>query len=260
MTTKPTGLSLSYDRKVSPLSANQSKTWKPKIGNSFGLPAGTAGSCPGATPACETICYAARTEKMYKGAGALVRRNYEALLACDGDVGKMTDLLDTLVATFMVEHRKVEKKQAKVIPPVFRIHWDGDFFSVPYAEAWARVINGHPEIQFWVYTRSFIPECNVIPTLHGIKNLTLYISVDEYNEKYAKDILTQYPGVQPAILDKTYAEGQERVQKLIDRKSPVCPENAKRVPLVNAEGEGACVTCGLCIYGRAPVLFATTKK
>lgn len=197
---------------------------------------------------------------MYKGAGALVRRNYDALKSCGDDVSAMAGLLEDLIERFLLEHRKVEKHTAQTIAPVFRIHWDGDFYSVPYAEAWAKVIKGHPEIQFWVYTRSFIPECNVIPVLSGIDNLALYISVDEFNEKYAEAILSSYMDVRPAILTKTYAEGQEKVQQLIGRKAPKCPENAKKVPLVNDKGEGACVTCGLCVYDRGPVLFATSKK
>lgn len=245
---------------MSPLSALQGKGYKPKIGNSFGLPAGTAGSCPGATEACESICYAARTEKMYKGAGALVRRNYEALLECNGNVPAMAELLTDLIDRFLIEHTKVEGRHGKRIAPVFRIHWDGDFFSTAYAEAWANVIKAHPEIQFWVYTRSFVPECNVISTLAGIKNLALYVSVDEFNEKWAGPILRDYPDVQVALLSKTYELAQERVVKLIDRQAPKCPENARKVPLVNDDGEGACVTCGLCVYGRGPVLFSVSKK
>ncbi len=253
-------LSLSYDRKVSPSSALHKKGYVPRIGNAFGLPAGTAGSCPGATLACEGVCYAARTENTYKAAGALVRRNFEALQACNGHVPATADLLDTLVADFLAEHRKVEARTGHTMAPVFRIHWDGDFFSVAYAEAWRRIILANPDVQFWAYTRSFLPNVNVIPTLHGLGNLALYISVDKFNEEWAKVILSLYPQVQAAVLDTTFEEGQERVQFLTGRKAPKCPENARKVPLVNDEGEGACVTCGLCVFGRAPVLFSTTKK
>lgn len=254
-------LSLSRDRKVSPMSKlEKSGRYVPMVANAFGLPAGQLGSCPGATMACEGVCYAARTENTYKSAGALVRRNFDALKACGDNVWAMADLLDELVANFVAEHRKVEAKSGQAMPTVFRIHWDGDFYSVAYADAWARVIRAYPDVQFWAYTRSFVPACNVVPSLYGLENLALYISVDKYNEAWAEVILSLYPKVRPAILASTFEEGQERAVYLTGRKAPKCPENAKKVPLVDDSGEGACVSCGLCVFGRAPVLFSTSHK
>ncbi len=38
-----------------------------------------------------------------------------------------------------------------------------------------------------------------------------------------------------------------------------CPENAKRIPLISTNGS-ACVSCGLCVFGKADVRFSATKK
>ena len=59
-----TTLKRSTDRKVA-----NSLTAKgnARIANSFGLPAGKAYSCPNATSVCESVCYAGKLEKIYKG-------------------------------------------------------------------------------------------------------------------------------------------------------------------------------------------------
>ncbi len=55
----------SKDRKVAN-QVNKSGT-QAAMANTFGLPSGKAFSCPGATSVCETICYAGRLEKVFKG-------------------------------------------------------------------------------------------------------------------------------------------------------------------------------------------------
>jgi len=150
-------LKLSSDRKVSPVSkwSNGNKRWEPMVPNAFGLLAGDdGGSCPGATDACKSVCYAARTERVFSSARRLVAHNLELLRAADG-VDGMADLLEQAVGAFKLAHRKAEAKSGSSVPMVFRIHWDGDFFSTDYAEAWAQVIRSNSDVQFWAYTRSF---------------------------------------------------------------------------------------------------------
>ncbi len=55
-------LKRSNDRKVANAVSPNGKT--PKIANTFGLPAGKAYSCPGATSICESVCYAGKLEKV----------------------------------------------------------------------------------------------------------------------------------------------------------------------------------------------------
>lgn len=258
----PVVLKLSNDRKVSPLSkfAKAAQRWEPEVPNAFGLPAGPQGSCPGATDVCASVCYAARTERVFTSASRLVNHNLAALQACGDDIDAMAALLGDAVATFKAKAAKVSKLRGVDVPLVFRIHWDGDFFSTAYAQAWRKVILANADVQFWAYTRSFVPSCNVVPDLHDVPNLALYLSVDSANQAWAGVILGLYPTVKAAVMAETFDQGQEAMVALRGRRAPKCPENAQKVGLVNDSGQGACVTCGLCVEGRRDVLFSTTNK
>jgi hypothetical protein len=58
-----TKLLRSKDRKVANLVTKNGK--QASIANTFGLPAGKAYSCPGATSICESVCYAGKLEKVF---------------------------------------------------------------------------------------------------------------------------------------------------------------------------------------------------
>src|SRR5688572_29988658 len=122
----------SADRKVTNLVSPNGKT--AKIANSFGLPAGRQHSCPGATATCERVCYAGKLEKLYKGVLDVLTGNMQALAGLDQ--AAMAVLLADMIAGFRADCDRAEKRGARV-PRDFRIHWDGDFFSVAYAAAWA---------------------------------------------------------------------------------------------------------------------------
>jgi len=66
-------LKRSMDRKVTNAVSKNGKT--PTIANTFGLPAGKAFSCPGATNTCESVCYAGKLERVYKGVKAVLLHN-----------------------------------------------------------------------------------------------------------------------------------------------------------------------------------------
>lgn len=255
------GLKLSHDRKVSPRGTYQNawrdkKTghtrtprWIPKVGNSFGLPSGV--SCPGKTEFCVS-CYAANLELGWPQVGALTDHNLHLLLDA-GTTDAMTDLLMEMMGRYVDE---AERKGLDDKERLFRIHWDGDFFSVDYAEAWAHVIRAHPDIRFWVYTRSFRPPVDVIPTLVGIPNLALYLSADPENIVDARLQCARYPEVLLALCDVDYSSARAMAP---DRPSLVCPENAEKIPLM-AGGVGACVSCRLCPDGKRDVLFSTSHR
>src|SRR5687768_10120376 len=122
-------LKRSNDRKVSPAVRVTAKSQTVKSANSFGLPSGKAFSCPGATSICESICYAGKLEKIYKGVREVLTHNFDALQGLN--MLQMAALLNDMIDEFRAESDK--KGHAKV----FRIHWDGDFFSMDYARAWA---------------------------------------------------------------------------------------------------------------------------
>ena len=70
-------LKRSHDRKVANLVTKNGK--QAAIANTFGLPAGKAYSCPGATSVCESVCYAGKLEKLFKGVRANLLHNWELL-------------------------------------------------------------------------------------------------------------------------------------------------------------------------------------
>jgi len=76
-------LKRSNDRKVANAVSKNGKT--PTIANTFGLPAGKNFSCPGATSICESVCYAGKLEKVYKGVRAVLLHNWELLRNADMD-------------------------------------------------------------------------------------------------------------------------------------------------------------------------------
>lgn len=251
-------LKLSSDRKVTTKARITPSGRTPLIKNAFGLPAHV--SCPGATDVCRDTCYAFKLEKAYTGVRGVLQHNWDALQELGDDWVEMGKLLHQMVCEYDVQHEKVQAKYDEPIPKSFRIHWDGDFYSEPYARAWAAVVKLHSDTQFWVYTRSFTPDCNVVPWLTGIKNLSLYLSVDEDNKTWAKQIIKSHPSVMVAVLDNTFDEAKATSIELIGKKAPKCPEQTGRYPLVTDNEQGACIECNMCVNGVNNVLFSKTKR
>lgn len=243
-------LKRSNDRKVTNSATPNGK--QSNIANAFGLPAGAQFSCPGMTNTCGKVCYAGRIEKAYKAVMTNLMHNYNLLTSTDFD-GQI-HLLNEMIREFRADCVK------KGAPKAFRIHWDGDFYSREYASAWAYVIQINPDIQFWVYTRSFTPVCNVIDILADIPNLALYLSVDVDNEEWAKVILAEYPSVMIASLSDTMDNAAIVITDIRGDNKPgaKCPELIKAIPLISVKG-GACITCQLCPMGKADIRFASTK-
>ncbi len=236
-------LKRSNDRKVANAVSPNGKT--PTIANTFGLPAGKNYSCPGATSVCESVCYAGKLEKVYKGVRENLLHNWNLLKDADHDT------MEALLADMINDFKKdCEKKDA---PMLFRIHWDGDFFSDEYAFAWKHVILNNPDIQFWVYTRVK----SAAEMLKGIDNLSLYFSTDSENKDTAIDLRSK--GVKLAYLAKNFAVGQEDMKKIIGKPGAKCPENKKAIPLISQKGS-ACVTCSLCVFNKSDIVFSSSKK
>ena len=237
-------LKRSNDRKVANAVSKNGKT--PTIANTFGLPAGKNFSCPGATSICESVCYAGKLEKVYKGVNAVLLHNWELLR--NADMETMSLLIDEMIVDFVAD---CEKKSADKL---FRIHWDGDFFNDTYAYAWKAVIANHPDVQFWVYTR--VKTAALI--LKDIPNLSLYYSTDDENKDTAHELKLN-DGIRLAYLGKTFAVTESTMKELTGKPGAKCPENAKRIPLISTNGS-ACVSCGLCVFGKADIRFSATKK
>ena len=236
-------LKRSMDRKVTNAVSKNGKT--PIIANTFGLPAGKDFSCPGATATCTTICYAGKLERIYKGVRAVLLHNWELLK--DADQETMVNLLSEMIADF---RKDCDKKDA---PKLFRIHWDGDFFSDTYSYAWKTVILNNPDIKFWVYTR--VPTAAII--LNNIDNLSLYFSTDKDNTQHAKNM--NVLGIKLAYLADTFAIGQADLKAMINKVGAKCPENKKAIPLIDKDGS-ACVKCSLCVDNKANIVFSAKKR
>ena len=233
----------SKDRKVANAVSPNGKT--PTIANTFGLPAGKDFSCPGQTPTCAKVCYAGKLEKVYKGVRNVLLSNWEQLKDATRD--EMIILLDEMIVDFK---KDCDKRDADKL---FRIHWDGDFFSDEYTYAWKAVIAKHKDVQFWVYTR--VPTAAII--LNNIDNLSLYFSTDADNTEHAKNMAVL--GIRLAYLADTFAIGQADLKAMIGKVGAKCPENKKAIPLISTKGS-ACVSCGLCVYSKADIVFSASKK
>jgi len=233
------GLKRSQDRKVTNLATPNGK--RSAIANTFGLPSGKNYSCPYATSICERICYAGKLEKMYSSVREVLLHNWNMLK--DADLETMANLLDDMVAAFRLECK------AKDAEMIFRIHWDGDFFSDTYTKAWRAVILLNPDIKFWVYTRN----PHAARTLRDIDNLSLYYSADNENHELAPE------GVKIAYLSDTFSQAKQAMLGLTGKPGASCPEQLKRIPLISEKG-GACAVCRLCVDGKSDIRFSISKR
>jgi hypothetical protein len=185
-------------------------------------------------------------EKVFPTVKKNLLHNWALLKDADGET--MVRLLNEMIIDFKADCVKREA------PMLFRIHWDGDFFNDTYAYAWKIVIDKHPDIQFWVYTR--VKSAALI--LKDVTNLSLYFSADSENVKTAVDLKIN-SGVRMAYLAKNFAIGQADVKEMIGKPAAKCPENNKQIPLISTKGS-ACVSCSLCVYSKSDIIFSATKK
>ena len=237
-------LKASTDRKTANLSSPNGKT--AKIANAFGLPAGSDYSCPGMTSVCQGVCYANKLERLFKGMRDVMLHNWDIVISVRGRT--LVRLLDEMITEFEAQCDKWNAEK------LFRIHHDGDFFSLRYANAWKNVMLSHPNVQFWAYTRSF----HLVSALADIDNFTLYLSVDSENVNGAVNTYRANPWVKLAAMGKTFNDAKDLLAAM-GAKGARCPELNGAIPLITVNG-GACKTCGLCIAGRNNVTFSTSKK
>ncbi len=237
-------LKRSNDRKVTNAVSPNGKT--PTIANTFGLPSGKAYSCPGETSVCAKVCYAGKLERVYKGVRETLLHNWNLLKDADHDT--MENLLQDMINDFKAD---CDKRNA---PKLFRIHWDGDFFSKEYAFAWKHVILNNPDVQFWVYTRVAI----AAEMLKNMDNLSLYYSTDNENKETAIKLNKEH-GIKLAYLADTFAIGQADMKAMIGKVGAMCPENRKQIPLISKEGS-ACVRCDLCVSNKSDIVFSAKKR
>jgi hypothetical protein len=240
-------LKLSLIRKVSPTGRFlPNRGWIPTTPNSFGLPPGE--TCPGKTDFCKS-CYAFGSIRS-QGVKEMLDHNFALLESLDS-VDAMSDFLSEMIERYDQYSTASGGADAD---RVFRIHWSGDFYSLDYAEAWARTIRKFPHITFWAFTRSFRQPVDVIPILDKIDNLSLYLSTDADN---INDIPAAYDHLPRANSATDVVRAQELARP--GSRTITCPENLDRLKLMQ-DGEGACIKCRVCIKGVVDVNFVTSGK
>jgi hypothetical protein len=226
------------------------KTWAYRgQQNTFGLLPGspeTGGTCPGATYGCAgcqstpngrktPLCY---VEKIMRGRKAVANS-----LAFNTELFKQSMYTEKVLLLMREFNRfwKTEKRRQKTDELWYRLHWSGDIPDPEYAHALREAIEAHPFINFWCYTRSFFS----VPILAGLKNLQLYISLDDENKDEGLEVyrkFSDYENVQVCWMSETCPDGFRP-----------CPVDVGRKDL-----ENACQECKLCLTGK-PVWFKTRK-
>ena len=235
-------LKRSMDRKVANGVKPNGK--QPLIANAFGLPSGKLFSCPEATSICEKICYAGKLEKLYPSVKNLLLHNWNELNSSNNKYSLLFEMINEF-------DKDCNKRKAKKL---FRIHWDGDFYSDDYILAWKQVILDYQEIQFWCYTRTK----KAIELLHNITNLSLYYSTDNDNKYVAEELHKKY-NIKLAIVDTKFDDSKEFMKNTVGKIGAKCPEQTGQIKLIDSDGS-ACAKCQLCIYNKVYIRFSISKK
>lgn len=262
------GLALHRDNKTGSLSKRKHNSkgdqWECLVPNAFPLPAGPparGGTCPGATAAC-VDCYAIHGLEWRKAFAQIVADNLAVLQAAHEADNLVEVLLEAVDLTVAAAERFN-------VAPTFRWHSDGDIFADWYARAIREVAKLRPNVEMWIYTRSFRPGASYLGALIGPSrptNLHVFLSVDAFNVDDAARQLRHFRrhGVRAAILADSDQEQAELEQRL-NVSSIVCPAtgryardkqgssfvttlSGKRDGIRTADlAQGACSACGFCL-------------
>lgn len=176
----------------------------PKTTGIFNLPA--IETCPGATDACKTYCYARKAERIYRG---VLNHRQESL-----QDSKSANFIPQMVSeiALLSSKRKINK---------VRIHESGDFYSQEYIDSWQAIAETFPGIIFYAYTRSYQFDFS---GLQALDNVRLIFSLDETTCKKALKV------------SKTFA----RISKVISKhEEPKLLQTAIVCP-------GDCKICSIC--------------
>lgn len=211
---------------------------------SWSLPATSAGSCPGSTPACERICYGTQSFYTFDNVAESLLKNLA--------VASREDFVEVIVGDLVKRRKKSDK--------VVRIHANGDFFSAEYAGAWEQIVRIAREWEFLFYTRSWrVPGIReAIDRIADLPNARPWFSVDRetgWPESPPKFVRIAYlqldaddrPARVPDIVFRTRIL-RSAVGKRV-RGAVVCPvENG--VGLAESVRKITCDTCRICLAVR----------
>ena len=212
--------------------------------NSFGLM--RVETCPGRTSGkggccCKKnikskidVCYVDKLLRVRPGIKKVLEHNTKILKKAT-PCGKK-ELLKQMFASFLSKEYKHGSGNIN-----FRMHWSGDVFSKDYAMALAQAMVAFPDINFWMYSRSF----KLIWPLLLVKNLSLYVSCDDCNYQAAAEFMKENKKGNLCRLNLAYMGESPRTKAMIP-----CPVDSGVL-----DYPGACHNCGICLEGKLPVWF-----
>ena len=155
-------------------------------------------TCPGATEACKSYCYATKGHSKLH-AGVAGNRNWE--------FSKKDYFVDAMIA--FIDSRK---------EGYVRIHEAGDFYSAEYLDDWLAIARDCDDKVFYAYTRSH----DLFPTDMEIPdNLILRYSVDPATEHYpALPMAISYTGEGFAPSSTFVCPSEEQGKHVVNCKGP----------------------------------------
>jgi hypothetical protein len=211
-------------------------------------------SCIGATDDCEPGCYGCKGQFWYPEAQAVLAGNWiwfktqEAKYRAAKTDDERAEVLG----------RCAQRLAWGVVPPdadMFRPYGDGDMHSQFAVNVWCEVALIRPEVNFWMYTRSFVLdlwELNMLP------NVNLYLSADRANRSEAETLAAKLGcklAYGPVPCTKPDADGLKKPLEPLAKNVVVCPATDGRL-----DADGACRKCQLCVVkGRTPKHIAFLK-
>lgn len=119
-------------------------------------------TCPGKTGYCSKVCYATK--------GFFRMTNVQKSLAANFETAESTEFIQEVT-------NSIRKHKLRTI----RIHPAGDLYSNEYIDKWIAIVKAHPDVKFWVYTRSWrIPSLvNKVRELAQLPNIQVFASTDD---------------------------------------------------------------------------------
>ena len=222
--------------------------------NALGLMPGPnecGGTCPWATTGpggCWNIPEGKKLHTCYVAHCLARRQNVKTALeynttlmrgGCNNGVHPTTYLLNSFAA---FQKKELKRKDSQLY---FRLHWSGDIFGPDYAHSLVEAMGQYPQINFWMYTRSF-------PYVHlfeSVKNLSLYLSLDKQNFLDGLKTYSQFkwPNLKICYLSPV-DDWNEQFQKvkdsmgLDDIRVTSCPVDTGKMAL-----EESCIKCRMCL-------------
>lgn len=233
--------------------------------STLGLPPGPGASCPHATigeggcwcpPAKGKkthTCYVDKLQRAYPGVRRVLEHNQYEIQHALNSPGGISDAAILLSEEF-ARFKAVEKRSRSEESLFYRLHWSGDIYRPDYGVALGLAMANHPDITFWLYTRSWV---NLPKSMCELKNVRMFISLDKCNVKAGLEWLEdQYLTKGGRSIRVSYM-GNEIPAELKDFSDKYkikffrCPVDAGEM-----ETEGACVNkCKFCINKQDRILI-----